>query len=61
MAIATGNSGIVKLVTDGGTLATVAEVRSFTINEEGETIDSTSMGATSRTFLAGQKSGSVSL
>jgi predicted secreted protein len=61
MAIATGNSGIVKLVTDGGTLATVAEVRSFTINEEGETIDSTSMGATSRSFLAGQKSGSVSL
>ena len=61
MAIATGNSGIVKLVTDGGTLATVAEVRSFTINEEGETIDSTSMGATSRSYLAGQKSGSVSL
>jgi len=72
MAIATGNSGIVKLVTDSDglsptdgsnadTSAVVAEVRSFTINEEGETIDSTSMGATSRTFLAGQKSGSVSL
>ena len=61
MAIATGNSGIVKLVTDGGTLATVAEVRSFTINEEAGTVDSTSMGATSRTFLATQKTGSVSL
>jgi predicted secreted protein len=61
MAIATGNSGIVKLVTDGGTLATVAEVRSFTINEEAGTVDSTSMGSTSRSYLATQKTGSVSL
>jgi len=64
MAIATGNSGIVKIVTDTGgsdTVATVAEVRSFTINEDGETIDSTSMGASSRSFLAGQKTATVSL
>ena len=64
MAIATGNSGIVKLVTDTGgsdTVATVAEVRSFTINEEAGTVDSTSMGSTSRSYLATQKTGSVSL
>jgi predicted secreted protein len=64
MAIATGNSGIVKLVTDTGgsdTAATVAEVRSFTINEEAGTVDSTSMGSTSRSYLATQKTGSVSL
>ena len=39
MASATGNSGIVKLVTDGGTLATVAEVRSFNIDETADTGD----------------------
>ena len=72
MAIATGNSGIVKLVTDtdgkdatdgtnADTSATVAEVRSFTINEEAGTVDSTSMGSTSRSYLATQKTGSVSL
>ena len=61
MAIATGNSGIVKLVTDGGSLATVAEVRSFNIDETADTIESTSMGETSRTYLAGQKTATVSL
>ncbi len=61
MASATGNSGIVKLVTDGGSLATVAEVRSFNIDETADTIESTSMGETSRTYLAGQKTATVSL
>ena len=61
MASATGNSGIVKLVTDGGTLATVAEVRSFNIDETADTIESTSMGESSRTYLAGQKTATVSL
>ena len=61
MASATGNSGIVKLVTDGGSLATVAEVRSFNIDETADTIESTSMGESSRTYLAGQKTATVSL
>lgn len=61
MASATGNSGIVKLVTDGGTLATVAEVRSFNIDETADTIESTAMGANSRTYLAGQKTATVAL
>jgi predicted secreted protein len=49
MASATGTDGIVKLVTDGGSLATVAEVRSFTIDETADTIESTSMGDSART------------
>ena len=61
MASATGTDGIVKLVTDGGTLATVAEVRSFTIDETADTIESTSMGDSARTYLAGQKTATISL
>ena len=63
MASATGTDGIVKLVTDGGTLATVAEVRSFTIDETADTIESTSMGAIggARTYLAGNKTATISL
>jgi predicted secreted protein len=61
MASATGTDGIVKLVTDGGSLATVAEVRSFTIDETADTIESTSMGDSARTYLAGQKTATISL
>jgi len=61
MASATGNSGIVKLVTDGGSLATVAEVRSFNIDETADTIESTSMGDPARAYLAGFKTATISL
>lgn len=63
MATATGNSGVVKLVADGGTLAAVAEVRSFSIEETADTIESTVMGATDgvRSYLAGNKTGTVSI
>lgn len=63
MATATGNSGVVKLVTDGGTAAAVAEVRSFSIEETADTIESTVMGSTggARTYLAGNKTATVSI
>lgn len=61
MATATGNSGVVKLVTDGGTLAAVGEVRSFSIEETRDTIESTVMGDTERTYLAGQGTSTVSV
>lgn len=64
MATATGNGGIVKLVTDTGgsdSAVTVAEVRSFSIDETKDTIESTTMGANSRTYLAGQKSATISI
>lgn len=63
MATATGNSGVVKLVTDGGTLAVVAEVRSFNIDETLDTIESTVMGSAgeARTYLAGNKTATVSI
>lgn len=63
MATATGNSGVVKLVTDGGTLAAVAEVRSFSIDEALDPIESTVMGSSgaARTYLAGNKTGTVTI
>jgi hypothetical protein len=61
MATATGNSGVVKLVTDGGTLAAVGEIRSFSIEETRDTIESTVMGNDERTYLAGQGTATVSI
>lgn len=43
-----GSEGTVKV----GTI-TVAEIRSFSVEETGETIDDSSMGDVSRTFIAG--------
>ena len=63
MATATGNSGVVKLVTDGEVLAAVAEIRSFSIDETLDTIESTVMGSTgqARTYLAGNKTATVTI
>ena len=50
MATHTGSEGTVK----SGANA-IAEIRSYTISESGDTIEDTSMGDTSRTFKAGLK------
>lgn len=57
----TGESGVVKFVGDDSTVAAVASVRSFTIDREVQTIETTVMGETSRSYQAGlsQFSGSL--
>jgi predicted secreted protein len=57
----TGESGVVKFVGDDSTVAAVASVRSFTIDREVQTIETTVMGESSRTYQAGlaQFSGSL--
>lgn len=57
----TGESGVVKFVGDDSTVAAVASVRSFTIDREVQTIETTVMGDTSRSYQAGlaQFSGSL--
>jgi len=57
----TGESGVVKFVGDDSTVAAVASVRSFTIDREVQTIETTVMGETARTYQAGlaQFSGSL--
>jgi len=56
-----GKDGIIKAVTTGGTPAAVAEVKSFTIDTVGDTIEDTVMGDDSRTFKPGLKSFTLSL
>jgi predicted secreted protein len=57
----TGESGVIKFVGDDSTVAAVASVRSFTIDREVQTIETTTMGNTDRSYLAGlsQFSGSL--
>ena len=45
-----GQAGVIK-VTSGGSQVAVAEVRSFTIDQETATVESTVMGDTARSYL----------
>lgn len=56
MATHTGSEGTLKV----GSSA-IAEIRSYTINETGETIEDTSMGDAARTFKAGLKTYTASV
>ena len=57
----TGESGVIKYVGDDSTVAAVASIRSFTIDREVQSIETTVMGESSRTYQAGlsQFSGSI--
>jgi predicted secreted protein len=54
MAILTGNNGVIKLdATVGGSVATIAAVRNFSIELTRDTIETTTMGVDVRTYLTG--------
>ena len=57
----TGESGVIKFVGDDSTVAAVASIRSFTIDKEVQSIETTVMGESARTYQAGltQFSGSI--
>ncbi len=57
----TGESGVIKFVGDDSTVAAVASIRSFTIDREVQSIETTVMGESARTYQAGltQFSGSI--
>jgi hypothetical protein len=59
----TGENGVVKFVGGDSTVATVASVRSFNIDQEVQTIESTVMGSGARSYIPGlrQFSGSMDL
>jgi predicted secreted protein len=64
MAILTGNNGVVKLdASVGGSVATIAAVRNFSIELTRDTIETTTMGVDVRTYLTGlsQWSGSADI
>lgn len=56
MATHTGSEGLLKVGAN-----TVAEVRSYTISETGDTIEDTSMGDASRTYKTGLKTWTASV
>ena len=61
MAILTGNNGVLKLdASIGGSVATIAAVRTFSIEMTRDTIENTTMGVDVRTYLTGLSSWSGS-
>jgi len=61
MAILTGNNGVVKLdASVGGSVATIASVRTFSVELTRDTIETTTMGVDVRTYLNGLSSWSGS-
>lgn len=61
MATYKGLSGVIKVVTTGGTLAAVGEIKSFSLEASADVIEDTALGDTSKTFLAGLKGFTISL
>jgi predicted secreted protein len=61
MAILTGNNGVVKLdASVGGSVATIAGVRNYSVELTRDTIETTTMGVDVRTYLTGLSSWSGS-
>jgi predicted secreted protein len=57
MAILTGNNGVVKLdASVGGSVASIAAVRSFSVELTRDTIETSVMGVDVRTYLTGMSS-----
>lgn len=52
MATNKGSSGVVKIAANGGSVAAVGEVRSYSIDETADTIEDTAMGDTVKTYLS---------
>lgn len=63
MAILTGNNGVVKIDNNSGTPTALAAVRNFSVEITADTIETTSMGSDTRSFVKGlgQWSGSADI
>ena len=61
MATYFGSDGSVKLVTSGGSVATIGELLNWTVTMTTDAVETTSMGDTSRTFQKGLSTGTASM
>lgn len=61
MATYFGSDGSVKLVTSGGSVATIGELLNWTVTMTTDAVETTSMGDTNRTFQKGLSSGTASM
>jgi len=61
MTTSIGKDGVVKIAASGGSVAAVAELRNFTMNQSADTIEDSVMGDTVRSFKQGLQTTTVSL
>lgn len=61
MATHFGSDGSVKLVTSGGSVATVGELLNWTVTTTADAVETTSMGDTARTYVKGLTTGTGSM
>jgi hypothetical protein len=61
MATTKGSSGVVKLAVNGGSVAAMGEIRSFTLDETADTIEDSVMGDSARTYLSSLTSATLSM
>lgn len=61
MATNKGSSGVVKIAANGGSVAVVGEVRSYSIDETADTVEDTVMGDTVRSYLPSLTSATLSV
>lgn len=61
MATHFGSDGSVKLVTSGGSVATIGELLNWTVTMTADPVETTSMGDTARTYTAGLQTGTGSM
>ena len=61
MTATKGTTGVIKVAITGGTLAAMGEVRSFNISESADTIETSVMGQTARTYVSSLTSAEISV
>jgi len=61
MATHKGSSGVIKIAANGGSVAAVGEVRSYSIDETSDTIEDTVMGDTVKSYLASLKDATLTV
>tara|TARA_R110000787_G_scaffold157936_2_gene271809 strand:- start:1076 stop:1477 length:402 start_codon:yes stop_codon:yes gene_type:complete len=60
MTATKGTTGVIKVAITGGTVAAMGEVRTFSISDSADTIETSVMGQTARTYVASLSSATIS-